>query len=154
MPNSDKQEVTAKMMRCNDRLHRRLFEKQVVKLFGIHRTQHIILMFLSRNENVSQKEIADFFQISPAAVAVTVKKLEKYGFIVKASNNEDNRKNVIKITSLGQQIVDETKKIAMDVDSIMLNNISNDELDFLNNILEKMHNNLIKVFEKEEGVML
>ena len=36
------------MFRRNDRLHRRIFERQAVAAFGIHRSQHMILMYISR----------------------------------------------------------------------------------------------------------
>ena len=63
------------MFMKTDRLHRKAFEGLVSRL-GIHRSQHIMLMHLAKDEGTSQKALAEHLQISDAAVAVTIKKLE------------------------------------------------------------------------------
>ena len=78
---ADKREATVmKNFILTDRMHRRLFENRTA-VMGVHRSQHRILMYLAkRNEAPAQKEIAEQFDVSPAAVAVTLKKLEDAGY--------------------------------------------------------------------------
>ena len=66
---------------CTDRLHRKIVEKRLEEL-KLHRSQHMMLMHLSRfKRTVSQKELAGSLSITPAAAAVSVKKLIEGGYI-------------------------------------------------------------------------
>ena len=54
-------------------MHRRVIE-QWANDAGVHRSQHRMLMYLTKCPNMpSQKALADHFDISPAAVTQTVK---------------------------------------------------------------------------------
>ena len=74
---------TMRKFRRISMLHRSVFESNVASL-GIHQSQHHLLFHIAKSgETPSQKEIAEHFKISPAAVAVSLKKLESGGFIEK-----------------------------------------------------------------------
>lgn len=130
------------MFRRNDRLHRRIFERQAVAAFGIHRSQHMILMYISRNEDASQRSIADEFEISPAAVATTLKKLESGGFIIRSASTSDSRKNQIQITKKGMAVISDTKTLFSAIDFAMFKGLSDSEMTVLTHCLEKMNENL------------
>ncbi len=130
-----------------DRMHRKLFEKHAVDTFGIHRSQHMTLMYISRHENASQKQIADEFKISAAAVAVTLKKLEAGGFIVRGTAKHDNRQNFINITEKGKRVVQETRRLFTAIDYAMFDSMCEQELKFLMACTEKMCANLVRAGE-------
>ena len=130
------------MFRKNDRLHRRIFERQSAENFGIHRSQHMLLMYISRHEDASQRSIADHFEISPAAVATTLKKLEVGGFIVRTACDTDSRINHIKITEKGQNVIDKTHILFSDIDYAMFRGIKEEDMKVLAQCLEKMNENL------------
>ena len=60
--------------------HRALMERRLSDT-GVYRSQHRILMFISDNPNISQKELARMTEVSTATIAVSLKKLEKGGYI-------------------------------------------------------------------------
>ena len=61
-------------------LHRKLAERRAANM-DLQPSQHRMLMYLSKTEAApSQCEIAKKFEISPAAVSNTLKKLEKMGY--------------------------------------------------------------------------
>ena len=61
------------------RRHHACIERRVADL-DIHHSQHRLLLHLARFESIpSQKEIAETMGISPAAVAATLKRLEREG---------------------------------------------------------------------------
>ena len=92
-----------------DRLHRSIFEKMQTA-FGIHRSQHRLLMYLSRRDACpSQKDIAEHFGISSAAVAVSLKKLEDGGYISRKSPRKDSRVNTIALTKKGKELVEKSE---------------------------------------------
>ncbi len=146
------------MFRRNDRLHRRIFERQAVAAFGIHRSQHMMLMYISRNEDASQRSIADEFEISPAAVATTLKKLELGGFIIRSTSTADSRVNHIQITEKGRAVISDTHTLFSAIDVAMFKGLSDTEMDVLAHCLEKMNENLreaeTKTPEQLKGALL
>lgn len=134
-----------------NRLHRVCCERLMAKL-DMHRSQNMILMNLANQEHkISQKELADRMNISPAAVAVMVKKLEKSGFISKKSSQGDSRFNEITITDKGRETVQITHQYFLDVDKTMFHGISEDELNVLERCVVKMADNLTVKIKKEES---
>ncbi|MBE7092766.1 MAG: MarR family transcriptional regulator [Clostridiales bacterium] len=132
-----------------DRLHRTLIEKQVAK-GSLHRTQHRLLLHIYKSEEpLSQKELASFFEVSPAAIAVSVKKLEKGGYIKREALKDDMRFNKITVTDKGKEILFKTKALVDEVDTHMFKDFSEKELLLFYNCLEKMQKNL-NDFEQEE----
>lgn len=139
---NEKLKQTIELFRHTDRLHRRIFENVAVATFGIHRSQHMMLMCISNHSAFSQKDIAKKMAISPAAVAVTLKKLEADGLIMRNAVLDDNRKNSIIITEKGQNIVNETKRLFSEVDCTMFSGFTDAEIEVLTSCLEKMYHNL------------
>lgn len=133
-----------------DRLHRTLLEKQVSK-GGLHRSQHRVLLYIYKSENMpTQKEVAEHFEISSAAVAVMLKKLEASGYIQRVSQKDDMRFNRIKVTEKGETVLNATKKLVDEVDFKMFENFSSEELESFYSCLEKMQENLLKIERKEK----
>lgn len=126
----------------NERLHRCAFDKKV-SCFNIHRSQHRMLMFLSKRDGpVSQKALAKEFEISPAAVAVACKKLEALGYISRAVSANDNRVNDLCLTDKGRAFVCESKRLFNAVDTAMFDGFTADELNTFIAFLQKMQLNL------------
>ena len=128
-----------------DRLHRNVLDKQVKK-FGLYRSQHQLLRYLLEiNQNPSQKEIANDLDISEAAITKTLKKLAEAKLIEKKSLQNDKRTNLISITSKGKEIMLDSKKNADYVDSKIMDNISDEDIQTAFKVLRAMEDNLIKM---------
>ena len=144
----DMQTVLKKFI-STDRQHRKLLEKQVAK-GTLHRSQHRLLLYIARSEKApTQKEIAEFFEISGAAVTVMLRKLEAAGYVVRNKNKSDMRSNSVAVTEKGQKILDDTKVLIDRVDEMMFMDFSQEELETFYSCLDKMQKNLSE-FEKEE----
>ena len=107
-----------------------------------------MLMHVSCEKNVmSQKELAEHLKISPAAVATTLKKLETDGYIerTKSKSCSDGRANEITVTERGRRAAEETEKYFRFVDSSALNGFSDEEIETLLRLLDKMQNNLHEI---------
>ncbi len=138
-----------KLFLCASRTHHRIFENKVSR-FGVHRSQHRMLMFLSKrqDEPTSQKDIADSFEISAAAVAVAVKKLEDEGFIIRMQNENDNRTNILALTEKGQEIVAATRDIIEELDRAMFDGFCDAEIAQFSEYFSRMLEN-VKSFENQ-----
>ncbi len=125
-----------------DRAHRRAIEKQVGEM-GLHRSQHRLLMKLSRSEEMpSQAELARRLEISPPAVATALKRLEKEGYIVRQDDQNDCRNQKVRLTEKGREILLCTCKRFEGVDREMLCGISEAELEMFCDIAARMQHNL------------
>ncbi len=141
--NSQGKDDIVKLFLCAARSHHRLFEKNVVS-FGTHRSQHRILMYLSHriNEATTQKDIAANFEISAAAVAVSVRKLERDGYIERAADENDNRSNLIRLTDKGMEIVSRTKSLINSLDEAMFSGFTDEEIVLFSSYLSRLCDNI------------
>lgn len=129
---------------ATDKMHRRAIERWATDA-GMHHSQHRMLMYLSRCEKkISQKDIAEHFDISPAAVACALKKLEADGYIErgKCSERSDSRYNEITITELGREATMQSRKYFRHVDMEALRDLSDEELDIFVSLLLRIQENL------------
>lgn len=68
---------------------------------GIPDSYRTIIMFLARNGEASQKQLAEFSQTTYAAVSRTVKEMELTGYINKTTDDGDRRYAKLSLTEKG-----------------------------------------------------
>lgn len=133
-------EVAWKFRRA-DSAFKRLIEWRV-KDTGVYRSQHRLLMHLSRQPNCSQAALAEFLEVSPAAIAVSIKKLEKGGYIRRETDESDNRVHQVTITPKGEQVILKSITMFQEVEAQMFENFSDEEMAQLDDFLERIYHNL------------
>ena len=122
-----------------------------VRSLGIHPSQHMLLMHLSlREEIASQKELAEHMHISPAALAVSLGKLESGGYIAKEVSGSDSRVKTLAITEKGRALVSDSKCIFDRIDREMFAGVSDEEASLFWDVLKRLHKNLDRMKENEE----
>lgn len=125
-----------------DRLHRKKVEQFADEL-GIHRSQHYVLMRTAHmGGSVAQKTLAAELEISPAALAVTLKKLQSGGFVEKTPMKDDQRENTVTLTEKGMEIIRISEQRFSGIDAKMMDGFSDEELQTLLGFLERMQKNL------------
>ena len=138
------------------RLHHSEIERRIASL-GIHHSQNRMLLRLSCGDGTnSQRELADAMNISPAAVtaplkptvSVSLKALEREGYITRAMGDEDNRRNTVRITEEGLRKVEESHRIFEAMDKAAFAGFSDAELAALTETLRRMADNLRAATEK------
>ncbi len=109
-----------------------------------------MLDYLCEHENCTQAELADFLRVSPASVAVSVKRMQKAGLIDRHTDENDLRCNRIFITELGRErrvlLHNEFKKI----DERLFAGFSDAEVEALNGYLDRLIDNLSGDVSPEE----
>ena len=124
-----------------DHMHRCLLDSRV-RGIGIHRTQHRILMHLARRDKLpSQKELAEWLDVTPAAVTGAIKKLEAAGY-VERSLGQDNRYNELRITDKGRELVSLSREIFSSTDRSLFDGFTDEELNVYIGCLEKLEGNI------------
>lgn len=127
------------------RMHRAVVERQVNDT-GVYRSQHQILMFVSEHPNASQKELAKLYGVSTATIAVSLKKLEKGGYIQRITDEQDNRYNRICITEKGKKVVSDSVNLFCNMENQMFQGFSEDELKRMGEMLDRIRENLEQGF--------
>ncbi len=146
--NFDLYKSTMRKIMHISRLHRCIFEKNISKM-GIHHSQHHLLMYIAmKGEITSQKEIAEKFNISSAAIARSLKELELEGYVIKEPTTEDSRYNRIRITEKGKAITEESHKMFKETDISIFEDFTQEDIELLNSFLDKMQEKLI---DKNKG---
>ncbi|HOJ77040.1 MAG TPA: MarR family transcriptional regulator [Bacillota bacterium] len=115
---------------------------------GAYHSQLRLLRVISRNPNASQRDIARLMDISPATIAVSLKKLEKSGYIRKVMDEADNRFNQITITAKGNQIVEQSKRIFEATEHELFEGFTEEEKVTLAQLIQKLDANLSKMEEE------
>lgn len=129
------------------REHRKTVEKRVSAL-GIHPSQHHFLMYISKNGACSQNSIAEAMEVSASTVAVSLKKLEKGGYIERQISPEDCRSNRIVLTPKGEDVVIRSKQLFEEVDREMFESITEKQQEQLHACMEQILKNLRR-FEED-----
>ena len=143
----DRARAVIKQFMQADRLHRQVVEATVTAQTGLHRSQHMLLMRLSRGCISSQKDLAKDLRVSPAAIAVSLKKLESDGYITRDADTDDCRCNRITLTEKGHATVAKTRALFETIDHAMVKDFAPDELDALLAALEKIEHNLLAMLD-------
>ena len=134
-------------------VHKRLAFRRATDA-GMHPSQHRMLIHLSRgNGAFSQKDIAEMFDISPAAVATSMKKMEAAGYISRNKHaRDDARYNNVFVTEKGTREVQAADEYFAYLDKAMFENFTEEEIGQLISLLSKANANLQKVeIQSKEG---
>lgn len=98
---SELKELVFKMNRLD--CYKRYAMHKMLRDSGVYFGQPPVLDYLSEHGECSQKELSDGINVSPASVAVSVKRMQKSGLITKISDENDLRCNRIALTENGKQ---------------------------------------------------
>ena len=97
-----------------------------------------ILVCLYQNDKMTMKDIADKIHRTRPTVTVLVDKLEKLGYLKREISKEDNRYTYIVLTKKGQDFKPIFEKISEDLNNMLYKNLSEEESDILENLLQKI----------------
>ena len=107
-------------------------------------------MYLNHHPNCSQVEIARELEISPAAVAVSLKKLESGGYITRETTESDSRTHRVTITQKGRSVIERSEQMFWETEKAMFEGFSEEEMQSLQQFLERIYENLLRDQQKEE----
>ncbi len=141
--------LVSKLIRVN-RLHRSVVFSQNSDS-QLQRSGHMMLLYIANSPlPPSQKDVATAFKITPAAVAMSLKKMEQSGFIVRTPSHTDSRINLITVSEKGRDYLEKTRQRFEQADEQMLRNIPYAELDALSSTLDKLTENLLSAGAKDD----
>lgn len=109
----------------------------------IHPRQFPLLKLLSEYPGLNQREIAEKLSIKPPTVAVSIKRLEKSGYVEKRQDEYNQRVSRIYITEAGIAIMKLGRKIIAEEEQMLLQGFSPEETVLLREYLQRINQNLL-----------
>lgn len=108
-----------------------------------------ILLALSDQDQLSQKELVSRLNLTPQSTAEFVRKLEKKGFVTRQKSPADKRVTLVRLTDQGRA---ETQK-RMQVIPRYLRVLNAEELDQLNHILDKVNQQMYQDITEADSTL-
>ncbi len=123
------------------RLHSNHTERHLAQ-FGIHSGQGPILSALDILGPCSQKELADFRQVSPATISVMLGRMESRGLIRRAPSDEGGKRNQIFLTEEGQEMAEALRLHMPQEAEMIFAGLTEEELQVADRIFRTICSNL------------
>lgn len=129
-----------------------LDEKIKYKLYkgtGIHEGQPDILIYIYMHKDCTQYDIARYLGLSRASVNVSLKRMQKNGYITISDSEESKRSSCVNITPEGVKALVKSDKVLNKFITAKYHGISEDEMIAYLNTMKKIEANLIKIYKKQ-----
>jgi len=104
--------------------------------------QWILLKIIHEHKGISQKELAEKSLRDPASITRTLDLLQKKSLLDRIAIPNNRRQYSLELTLQGQQFVDNHMNLIIAQRKKSIEGLTDNEINSLNSILEKMQNNL------------
>lgn len=110
----------------------------------IQESVRLIIISLSIKDNVTQLDLVHRTHLSPPTVSLTLKRLEKAGYVSRITDTTDQRAVRVHLTEKGRKLNRDSLKNIHNTDKIMMRGISDEESELLIPILRRMRDNMLE----------
>ena len=108
---------------------------------GLGAGQPKLLVYLIDHGPCSQRELADYFEIDPAAVSRMLCAMEKSGFAARQTNQASRRSDLISLTEKGRQFAKLWLEHYREIEEIMLHGFTPQEREQFSQYLLRAYQN-------------
>ena len=99
-------------------------------------------MILARENGITHTEIADELHISTAAASKVIKRMEQDGYVLREADDSDERVSRVFLQSKGKTLVDKIHATFQQLDNVMFDGLTNEEINELYALLCRVQKNL------------
>ncbi|MCE1252649.1 MAG: MarR family transcriptional regulator [Anaerolineae bacterium] len=125
------------------RLHAKRAD-QFMSEMGLYRGQAILLIILSEHDGITHSEIAEKLNISPAAATKVIKRLEKFQYLKRQADAQDERVSHLYLLEDGRLMLNKIIGVFKKLEEISYTGFSEEEKNTFINMLVRIQNNLIE----------
>ena len=123
-------------------LVRKILSDRFFDGIGLQRGRFPMLQVLLHNEGCTQIEVAEQLRISPASVAVTLRRMERDGLVQRREDTQDQRCKRIYATEKAKEIAARSRDFFDSLDEKMFEGLSDEEMETLSRLLDRLFDNL------------
>lgn len=135
-------EIVGKLLQLN--ALKRIQTHRAASEIGLYDGQMPLLELLEQEGCLTQKALAGRLHVSPASVAVSIKRMQKSGVVDKIPSTDDLRYNRIRLTEKGRELTRRTRALFDQLDDEMFAGFSAAECEQLYGYLCRVTQNLAK----------
>ncbi len=106
--------------------------------FGLTIPEWRVIVILGRFPGLSAVEVAERTLMDKVAVSRAVTKLLKNGRIEREFADADRRRSILNLSDKGKQVLDEIAPLALEMESTLLEGLSQEEVAVLNSIIDRL----------------
>jgi DNA-binding MarR family transcriptional regulator len=133
------------------RLRRSAFD-QSLKPLNVTRSQWWVLAYLSRQEGMTQSELAEQLDLGKVAVGVLIDRLEKSEFVRREADPLDRRINRVFLEPKSKQLVARMRKVSHRLNGKILAGLSEKQLQATAGTLDAMKRNLLAYLQTPQAL--
>lgn len=123
-------------------LVRKILCDRITDKAGVQRGRFPMLGVLLRHEGCTQCEIAEWLHISPASVAVSLRRMERDGLVRREADAGDQRCKRIYLTEAARKTADECSAAFEALNARMFSGLTEAELEMLERIQDRLFENI------------
>ncbi len=131
------------------RAQHNLIRKQM-HTHGLYRGQPPVMFALNQQDGMSNSDLANFLDITPATLTNKVKRMEKADLVIRRRDVDDERVSRIYLTDKGRGLMDKIHQSVVESDNAMLRGFSDAEIEHLKEDIKRILKN-IETFEAQFG---
>lgn len=142
-----KEHIAPRIM-CLSRLLRQSFNKTIAEQ-GLFSGQEDIVLALSENEGITINELAKLLDVSGATASVSIKRMEKTGFVIKKADKNDARITRLYPTEKARLAPENIKNNMDSLEAVLKKNMTDEQALELSDLLDLAIHNIIERGENE-----
>jgi len=105
-------------------------------------SQDLAIYHIAQNKKLSQKDLANKLNITPASISVIVHRMESEGLLVRLPDEKDGRQFNLLLTEKGQNLVPKVRKSWSNIQEKITKGLNESEKATLSYLLQKVKKNL------------
>ena len=131
------------------RLRRSAFDR-CLKPLNVTRSQWWVLAYLSREDGMTQSQLAEELDLGKVAVGGLIDRLEKSGLVRREADATDRRVNRVFLEPKSKQLVAKMRKVSHRMNETILSGLNDPQLEGAASTLDAMKRNLLTYLQGDE----
>ena len=111
---------------------------QYAERFALSVTEWRVLAILGRYPEISANEVAEHAAMDKVAVSRAVARLFTAGRLTRATDKNDRRRSMLRLSAKGQKVYDQVAPLAKRHEDLLLAHLTPDERVWLDRIIDKL----------------
>ena len=108
---------------------------------GLGSGQPKLITYLAKHGPCHQRQLADYFEVDPAAICRMLDSLEKGGFIIRQVDQNNRRAGLVQLTDKGKEVNETWQNHCRDMEDVLLDHFSPSEREQFAQYLSRAYHN-------------
>ena len=132
------------------RLRRSAFDR-CLKPLNVTRSQWWVLAYLSREDGMTQSQLAEELDLGKVAIGGLIDRLEKSGLVRRGADATDRRVNRVFLEPKSKQLINRMRKVSHQLNEQILDGLADTNLEVAATTLDAMKRNLLTYLQADEA---